>query len=161
MTSYSQLTTLSGRSSVSLGTYIVDTGFGEQVGRECARDLKPIDEGLKAIGVDPNLVEHVVVTHMHYDHAGNFDLFPRARYHLQDTEMEYVTGRCMCHPLIQATFEVDDVVAMVRNVFSGRVAFHDGEDALAPGISLHRIGGHSRGLQCVRVKTRRGDVVLT
>lgn len=143
------------------GTYIVDTGFGESVGRKRLRAiLKPIADGLKAIGIDPNLVEHVVVTHMHYDHAGNFDLFPHARYHLQDTEMEYVTGRCMCHQLLQAPFEVDDVVAMVRNVFSGRVVFHDGEDSLAPGISLHRIGGHTRGLQSVKVKTRRGDVVL-
>jgi glyoxylase-like metal-dependent hydrolase (beta-lactamase superfamily II) len=52
------------------------------------------------------------------------------------------------------------VVAMVRKVFSGRVAFHDGNDEIAPGISVHRIGGHSKGLQCVRVKTRRGYVVV-
>jgi glyoxylase-like metal-dependent hydrolase (beta-lactamase superfamily II) len=49
---------------------------------------------------------------------------------------------------------------MVRKVFDGRVAFHDGEDEVAPGITVHHIGGHSKGLQSVRVKTRSGPVVL-
>jgi glyoxylase-like metal-dependent hydrolase (beta-lactamase superfamily II) len=42
----------------------------------------------------------------------------------------------------------------------GRVAFHDGDDELAPGVTLHHIGGHSMGLQVVRVRTRRGWVVV-
>src|SRR5215208_5898514 len=49
---------------------------------------------------------------------------------------------------------------MVRKVFDGREVFHDGTEQIAPGITVHRIGGHSKGLQCVRVKTRRGHVVL-
>src|SRR5262249_31449490 len=57
-------------------------------------------------------------------------------------------------------FEVDDVVAMVRKVFAGRVTFHDGEDEIVPGVTVHHIGGHSKGLQSVRVNTRRGEVVL-
>ena len=40
------------------------------------------------------------------------------------------------------------------------VQFHDGESELAPGITLHHVGGHTKGLQVVRVKTRRGHVVL-
>jgi glyoxylase-like metal-dependent hydrolase (beta-lactamase superfamily II) len=143
------------------GTYIVDTGFDEAMGQKRQRVLlKPVGEGLKAIGIDPGQVEHVIVSHLHYDHAGNYDLFPRAHYHLQDDEMAFATGRCMCYPVTRTAFEVEDVAAMVRNVFAGRVAFHEGAEELAPGISLHRIGGHSRGLQSVRVKTRRGDVVL-
>jgi len=42
----------------------------------------------------------------------------------------------------------------------GRVRFHDGDAELFPGISLHLIGGHTMGLQVVRVATRRGAVVL-
>jgi glyoxylase-like metal-dependent hydrolase (beta-lactamase superfamily II) len=49
---------------------------------------------------------------------------------------------------------------MVRKVFEGRVIFHDGDDEIVPGVTVHRIGGHSRGLQAVRVRTRRGHVVL-
>lgn len=143
------------------GAFIVDTGFDESMGQRRNRTLlKPVTAGLQAIGIDPSHVEHVIVTHLHYDHTGNYDLFPHARYHLQDTEMAYATGRCMGHPLLRMPFEIDDVVAMVRKVFAGRVSFHDGEAEVAPGIRVHRIGGHSRGLQCVRVNTRRGDVVL-
>ena len=132
---------------------ILDTGFDAAMGKKRQREIiKPVGEGLKAIGIDPARRD-VIVSHMHYDHVGNYDLFPRARYHLQDCEMAYATGRCMCHQALRLPFEVDDVVAMVRKVFAGRVAFHDGEDEIVPGVTVHHIGGHSKGLQSVRVKT--------
>ena len=143
------------------GTFVVDTGFDAAMARKRARTLlQPIADGLKALRIDHQTVRDVIVTHLHYDHCGNHDLFPQAKYHLQDDEMAYATGRCMCHAEIRVPFEADDVVAMVRKVFEQRVVFHDGDDEIAPGITVHRIGGHSRGLQSVRVKTRRGDVVL-
>ena len=143
------------------GTFVVDTGFDEPMARKRGRVIvKPIGEGLKSIGIQPDTVEDVIVTHLHYDHCGNHDVFPQARFHLQETEVAYSTGRYMCHPLIRIPFEVDDVVAMVRKVFAGRVVFHDGTEQIAPGITVHKIGGHSKGLQCVTVKTRRGTVVL-
>ena len=49
---------------------------------------------------------------------------------------------------------------MVRRVYAGRVKFHDGDGAIAPGVTLHHVGGHTMGLQIVRVATRRGWVVL-
>ncbi len=143
------------------GSFVVDTGFDEAMATKRQRRItRPIGAGLKAIGIEPDQVENVIVSHLHYDHTGNYDLFPKARYHLQDCEMAYATGRCMCHAHMRIPFEADDVVAMVRKVFAGRVAFHDGSDEIAPGIVVHRIGGHSKGLQCIEVKTRRGQVVL-
>lgn len=143
------------------GTFVVDTGFDAAMAKKRERTmLKPVGEGLKAIGIAPDAVEDVIVTHLHYDHTGNYELFPRARYHLQDVEMAYATGRHMCHAHMRVPFEAEDVVAMVRKVFADRVAFHDGDEEIAAGISVHRIGGHSKGLQCVRVKTRRGYVVI-
>jgi glyoxylase-like metal-dependent hydrolase (beta-lactamase superfamily II) len=142
-------------------TFIVDTGFDRPMAQARGRTmLRPVAEGLKALNIDPDTVADVVISHLHYDHCGNHDLFPRARYHLQDVEMAYATGRYMCHAHMRIPFEPDDVTAMVRKVFAGRVEFHDGDEELAPGITLHRIGGHSKGLQSVRVKTRRGHVVL-
>ncbi|MCZ7643403.1 MAG: N-acyl homoserine lactonase family protein [Pseudorhodoplanes sp.] len=144
------------------GTFVVDTGFDEKVGRERGRVLShPVGEGLRALGLDGGQIDHVILTHMHWDHSGNYDLFPNARYHVQDVEMAYATGRCMCHGMLRIPFGVEDVVAMVRKVFDGRVIFHDGVDEIVPGITVHHIGGHSKGLQCVRVKTRRGYVVVS
>src|SRR5690606_30760179 len=45
-------------------------------------------------------------------------------------------------------------------LFEDRVAFHDGDSQIEPGITVHRVGGHTRGLQITRVRTRRGWVVL-
>ena len=141
--------------------FVVDTGFDDDVARSRGRQLTaPVGDGLAALGVDPASVEDVIVTHLHYDHAGNHHLFPRARYHLQDAEMEFCTGRCMGHPALRLAYAADDVAEMVRKVFDDRVAFHAGDDELAPGLSLHHIGGHTRGLQAVRVWTRRGWLVL-
>jgi len=62
--------------------------------------------------------------------------------------------------MLRVPFSEGDVVSMVRKIFAYRVDFHNGAEELAPGITLHKVGGHSKGLQCVRVKTRRGYVVV-
>jgi glyoxylase-like metal-dependent hydrolase (beta-lactamase superfamily II) len=143
------------------GTFVFDTGFDAAMAAKRQRRItRPVAEGLKAIGVEPGTVKDVILSHMHYDHAGNHDLFPQARYHLQDEEMRYCTGRCMCHGHLRHPFELADVTAMVGRVFAGRACFHEGTAEIAPGLSLHLVGGHSRGLQCVRVRTGRGWVVL-
>jgi len=92
-------------------------------------------EALRLVGVDPDTVAHVILTHMHYDHVGNFHKFPRARFHLQEPEMRYATGRLMCHGRLRHSFEVEDVVGMVRLNYAGRVDFYNGPGELAPGIT--------------------------
>jgi glyoxylase-like metal-dependent hydrolase (beta-lactamase superfamily II) len=142
-------------------TIVIDTGFDAKMAQKRQRKItRPVAEGLKALGIDPGSVKDVVLTHMHYDHAGNHDLFPSASYHVQDREMQYCTGRCMCHGTLRIPFEAEDVTAMVQKLFQGRVKFHDGTSEIADDITVHLVGGHSRGLQFVRVRTRRGWVVL-
>ena len=143
-------------------TIVVDTGMdAAAAARRPGRViLTPVGDILKRVGVDPSLVRDVVLTHMHFDHAGCIDLFPAANFHIQDSEMAFCTGRCMCHRVLRDTFDVDHVVAAVRRVHDGRMRFHDGAAEIAPGVSLHLIGGHSGGLQVVRVSTARGWVVL-
>ncbi len=141
--------------------YVLDTGFDEAMARKRGREfLHSPGDGLRAIGVEPSEVKDVILSHMHYDHCGNHALFPNARYHVQDREMMFSTGRHMCHAHMRFPFDEEDVVAMVRKLFAGRVVFHDGDQELAPGLSLHYVGGHSMGLQMLRVHTRRGWVVL-
>jgi len=142
-------------------TILVDTGFEEAEGRKRGRTIaRTPAAALAEMGIAAASVEDVIITHLHYDHAGTLGAFPKARFHLQAAEMAYATGPCMCHSHLKHPFTAEHVCEMVRNVYAGRVTFHDGDGEIAPGISVHRIGGHSRGLQCVRVMTAGGPTVL-
>ena len=142
-------------------TFVIDIGFDQATAaRRNRRILRPPAAGLAMLGVDAATVEQVIISHLHYDHVGSLATFPRASFHLQDREMSYATGRHMAHGRLRAPFDVEHVTDMVRHVFDGRVAFHDGDDLLDSGLSLHLIGGHSHGLQVVRVHTGRGWVVI-
>ena len=142
-------------------TIVVDTGFDH---KEAARRGRKIDmlprEILKQIDIDADKVDTLIVSHMHFDHAGTLGDFPGARFHLQEAEMAYATGKCMCDAAMQAPFAADHVCDMVRNIYSGRVQFHNGDGEIAPGITVHHAPGHSKGLQCVRVMTEHGPVVV-
>ena len=142
-------------------TLVIDTGFDQAESRLRDRKILRLPaEALAMVDVDAQRVSDVIITHMHYDHAGTLQDFPAARFHLQADEMAYVTGPSMCQGDLSHPFTADHVCQMVRNVYSGRVAFCDGDAEIAPNITVHKIGGHTRGLQCVRVLTRRGWVVL-
>ncbi|MDH3450843.1 MAG: N-acyl homoserine lactonase family protein [Gammaproteobacteria bacterium] len=142
-------------------TFVIDSGFNADMARKRGRDFlrSPVD-GLSLLGVDANEVRDLIVTHLHYDHIGNFDLFPKARFHLQDEEMAFATGRYMAERFFSRGYELDEIVAMLRNVYAGRVDFHAGDSELVNGLSLHHVGGHTKGLQVVRVWTRVGWLVL-
>jgi glyoxylase-like metal-dependent hydrolase (beta-lactamase superfamily II) len=140
---------------------LVDTGFGPRASTERGRPIlfDPI-EGLKAIGIDPDAIEDIVITHLHYDHAGNIDRFGKARFHVQDGEVAYATGRCMCEAHTRFPYDVEDIVTLVRRTYADRVVFHEGDDDLLPGLTLHAFPGHSAMVQAVRVNTARGPVLL-
>lgn len=142
-------------------TVLVDTGFGHRAAKERGRplDFDPVD-GLARIGVDPDALEDIVITHLHFDHAGSIDRFAKARFHIQDAEVEFATGRCMCDAFIRRPFDVEDIVTLVRRTYADRVVFHDGDDALLPGLTLQVFPGHSNAVQGVLVNTPRGPVLL-
>ena len=140
---------------------LVDTGFDEATAARRGRSiLRPVTDCLRAVGTDPATIRDVIVSHLHFDHAGNLGQFPNATFHIQDREVAFATGRHMCATCLRSTFEVEDVVTLVRAVYADRVVFHDGEGEIAPGVSVHRVGGHTDGMQVVRVATQRGPLVL-
>src|SRR6201991_256862 len=142
-------------------SFVIDCGFTEETAKKRKRTFlrDPID-ALKLVGVDAATVDDVILTHLHYDHVGNFHRFPKAQFHLQEPELAYATGRYMRYPRLSHSFEVEDVCGIVRLNYAQRVVFYNGDAELAPGLTVHAVGGHSAGLQFVRVKTRRGFVVL-
>jgi glyoxylase-like metal-dependent hydrolase (beta-lactamase superfamily II) len=148
---------------------VVDTGFDAaeaarrrtQSGELWRPEMRctPV-EGLAMLGIDAAKVTDVIISHLHFDHAGTLSDFPAARFHLQEQEMQFATGPCMAHSYFNGAYTVDQVLDMVRHVYSGRVGFVSGDAEIAPGITVHCIGGHTPGVQCVRVRTRRGWLVL-
>ncbi|MEM7508366.1 MAG: N-acyl homoserine lactonase family protein [Pseudomonadota bacterium] len=142
-------------------TILVDTGYDTE---EAARRGRPITlhpvEALAQINIRPEEIDEVIVTHLHYDHAGTLDSFPNAKFHVQAAEMAYATGPCMCMSALKMPFSVEHIVQMVKHVYSGKVIFHEGDAGIAPGVTVHAIGGHSKGLMSVRVKTEAGWLCL-
>ncbi|MGF1650562.1 MAG: N-acyl homoserine lactonase family protein [Hyphomicrobiaceae bacterium] len=142
-------------------TIVVDCGFDHEEAKSRGRKITSLPrEVLANIGIDAATVETLIVSHLHYDHAGTLGDFGAARFHIQDAEMAYATGRCMCDDALKMPFTVDHVCQMVKNVFSGRVQFHDGDGEVAPGVTVHHVPGHSKGMQAVRVMTEAGPLVL-
>ncbi len=140
---------------------LIDTGFDAAMAAKRGRRLLRLPkDALRLVGVDAGEIRDVIITHLHNDHVGTFCDFPNARFHLQDREMAYVTGRYMCHERLRRPYEPDHVAGLIRHTFEGRVEYHDGDEDIAPGLSVHHIGGHTAGLQSVRVQTRRGAVVV-
>jgi glyoxylase-like metal-dependent hydrolase (beta-lactamase superfamily II) len=140
---------------------VVDTGFTAPVGARRGRTfLRSPDRGLAHLGIDAGQVDHVILTHCHYDHIGNLALFPRATFWIQEREMCFYTGPDGVRPAFRASIEADDICALVRLNYEGRLRFLDGDAVIIPGVSAHFVGGHTAGMQIVSAETPRGRAVL-
>jgi glyoxylase-like metal-dependent hydrolase (beta-lactamase superfamily II) len=140
---------------------VVDIGFDAAEAQARGRQhLRCPAEALTQIGIQSKDVKDVILTHIHYDHCGNLDRFPEARFFLQDREMAFATGRNMVHGILRHAYTVSHVQALIGAVYTNRVVFIDQTAEIAPGVTVHHVGGHTDGLQIVRVWTRRGWMVL-
>ena len=74
--------------------------------------------------------------------------------------MAFATGRYMKHKAFRYGNYVEYVIDFVRALYDDRIEFTDGDGEVTRGITVHRVGGHTQGMQIVRVWTRRGWMVL-
>lgn len=140
---------------------VVDTGMNPEKAARHGHDplLSPVD-ALKSLGVNPEAVETVILTHAHYDHLGHLDAFPNARFLMQAEEMAYVTGPWMEKPWFRRAYEPDEIARLVHLLHTGRLELHGRDRTIADGVTVHWVGGHCAGQEIVRVRTARGWVVL-
>ena len=140
---------------------LVDTGFDVD---EARRRFRPIvrapQKALSALNLAPKDIKKTIITHLHYDHAGSLRDFPNTVFYLQSAELAYASGPCMCEDVLRMPYTGEHICDMVQALYSGRVVFADGDMEVSPGVTLHCVGGHSRGLQVVRVKTKNGWLCL-
>ena len=140
---------------------MVDTGYDHTEAKRRGREIlrQPV-KAIEALGLGAEDVDDIIVTHLHYDHAGCLGDFPRAKIHIHPVEMAYATGPCMCEDALRMPFTGTHICDAVTALYSGRVRFSAEDDVVADGVTVHRIGGHSKGLQAVRVKTAAGWMCL-
>ncbi len=142
-------------------TIMIDSGASEGTCSGRGHDFirRPAD-GLALLGIDAADIENLVTTHLHWDHGGNLEQFPNARLHVQRLEMGHATGPLMNEPFFRRPYDPDQIFEYLKQLYAGRVSYHEGEDEIAPGFTIRHVGGHTPGMQVVRVNTRRGWVVL-
>ena len=140
---------------------LVDTGFDlDEAKRRSRPILREPQKALGALGINPEDIKKVIITHLHFDHAGSLKDFPNAKFYLQSSEIAFATGPCMCEDILRMPYTGEHICDIVRYLYSGKVIFSDGDMEISPGVTVHSVGGHSRGLQAVRVKTLVGWLCL-
>lgn len=138
---------------------LVETGTGVRMGDK-DRDIKGVEggdpaEALRAVGEDPASIDFVIVSHLHYDHAGGMvdeagrPLFPRARYVVQRDEAEAARGDEL---RLTGIMEVEQLEAVRA---AGQLAEVTGEVEIMEGVTVTRTGGHTRGSQAVLIGSSR------
>jgi glyoxylase-like metal-dependent hydrolase (beta-lactamase superfamily II) len=122
--------------------------------------VKP-SEAIGKLGLKPEDITDVIITHMHWDHADGIDLFPKAKIWLQKDEYTYYTGEAWQSAKTHGGIDPDDVLALVKLNLAGRVALVNGDDQeVLPGIKCYTGGKHTYQSQYVGVKTASGTEVL-
>ena len=123
--------------------------------------IEPVGDLIAGAGMDVGVIDTVVLTHLHYDHAGGLCTFSDADVVIQGTEVEYWTGPDARRNAREAwLIEPDALDHLSERRARGTVRVLDGDHEVAPGLSVHLVGGHTAGLQLVRVNTAQFPVVI-
>lgn len=140
---------------------VCETGIGTKLDEKRAlRDGVWEPDGLlmslRRLGVSPDMVDLVITTHLHWDHAGGFTrrgaggtlelTFPKAKHFVQRAEWDFALDP---DPRSRAGYIADDFTPVAD---AGLVEFVDGEAEIVPGVEVRQTGGHTPGHQLVVVR---------
>jgi glyoxylase-like metal-dependent hydrolase (beta-lactamase superfamily II) len=124
-----------------------------------AEFVKPSDALAKA-GLKAEDITDVIISHIHWDHADGFDLFPKAKIWIQKDELEYYAGEAW-QSRRTAAGDAEDVLALVKWNTEGKVGLVKGDaQEILPGVTCYTGGKHTFASQYIGVKTASGVVVL-
>ena len=142
---------------------LVDAGFyRDQFMKQWhPKDYVKPSEAIARVGLKPEDITDVVITHMHWDHADGMDLFPKARIWLQKDELEYYAGAAWQSRNTHGGIDPDDILAAVKLNTQGRVGLVNGDaQEILPGITCYLGGKHTYASQYLGINTAQGTVVL-
>ena len=142
---------------------LLDSGFYRD---QFMKQWKPVDyvrpsEAIARLGLKPEDITDLIISHAHWDHADGVDLFPKARTWIQKEELEYYAGTAWQARATHGGIDPADVLALVKLNTEGRVTLVNGDaQEILPGISCYTGGKHTYASQFVTVNTAAGTVVL-
>ena len=142
---------------------LVDAGFyRDQFMKQWhPKDYVKPSEAIARVGLKPEDITDLVITHMHWDHADGMDLFPKARIWLQKDELEYYAGAAWQSRNAHGGIDPDDILAAVKLNTQGRVTLVNGDaQEILPGITCYLGGKHTYASQYLGINTAQGTVVL-
>src|SRR5881396_1715933 len=141
---------------------LLDTGFQEDdVERRGIRNYVRPSVMVERMGVKVADIPIALISHLHYDHWAGHRLFPASEFWIQKDEVAFWTGRFGRYEAFSQSQNVGALANLVPLNYAQRLRIVEGEVEVLPGLRVHRVGGHTAGLQIVSVETARGTVVLT
>ena len=125
------------------------------------KDFTKPSDALGRIGLKPEDITDVIITHMHWDHADGMDLFPNARIWIQKDELQYYASQAWQSKDTHGGIDADDVRTLVKLNTQGRVGLVGGDaQQIIPGVTCYTGGKHTFQSQYVGVQAAAGTVVL-
>lgn len=146
-------------------TVLIDCGYNkaraDEKGRFRNNDVHndPLDV-LMRLNVRPEDVDEVILTHIHYDHVGNVDRFPNARFSIGRAEFEFWTGSLGRRELLSYAVDDDEVELIKKLQCDDRLRLLEDNEEAAPGIQVTRCDGHTPGQLVTDIQGRCGPIAL-
>ena len=132
---------------------LIETGGGYQFDERSRQRMK-LSEPFPPITayVDPESIDIVVNTHLHWDHCGGnmidgVPAFPRARYFAQRGEWDYAHTRNVRDAVSYRDANYDPLVS------SGQMELLNGPAVIAPGVEVSVAPGHNRDMMIVKASS--------
>ncbi|HML16589.1 MAG TPA: N-acyl homoserine lactonase family protein [Bryobacteraceae bacterium] len=141
---------------------LFDSGFYREkfMNRWKPSEYSKPSEAVERTGVKAEGITDVVISHIHWDHADGFDLFPNAKIWIQKDELEYYAGQAWQGHRRTAA-DPEDLLGLVKMNTEGRVSLVNGDaQEIFPGITAYTGGKHTYASQFLAVNTAGGTVVL-
>jgi glyoxylase-like metal-dependent hydrolase (beta-lactamase superfamily II) len=143
---------------------LIETGFGDKWSDKERGfydiERRTVVDALREINITPQAINHVIVTHLHFDHAGGLTTldtsgtavpaFPNATVHVQAREWHDALANKSTMTRTYLRNHLDPVKHQIKLV--------DGEAEVLPGITVWPMPGHTWGQQAIRFHDDRGVV---
>ena len=145
-------------------TTLVDTGLGSNLGPKF-NGFVPAHQVAARLGIKPEQVTRVVITHMHFDHVGGMEDFPKAypnaKFYIQKKEFDFWVNSPLSQRPPYKQFRYDPGIKAVADLANTkRLAIVNGDHFIGPNMELLLVPGHTPGLQGVLIPTAKGQTIV-